>query len=269
MKVSVIVTTYNREDALLSVLKSLNSQHQSEFDVIIADDGSARETQETINKFQAISDLDIKHVWQEDKGFRAAKARNKAVAESEGDYLIFMDGDCVAFPNFIYKHIQLSEQGYFVRGNRVMLSESYTQEFLHSQLQPRNMSVFDLLCLRKARKIKRIAPLVTLPLGVLRKLKEKNWYGVKTCNLGMWRDDFLAVNGFDEQYIGWGHEDADLAIRLINNGVYRKEGVNAVTVLHLWHALNDRTHLEDNENRLGKRQHSNTTRIKLGVSQYL
>ncbi|MEM7400515.1 MAG: glycosyltransferase family 2 protein [Pseudomonadota bacterium] len=269
MQVSVIVTTYNREDALLNVLNSLINQNHSEFEVIVADDGSTRNTQDTICEFHANSQLNLKHIWQEDKGFRAAKSRNKAVAESEGDYLIFMDGDCIAFPNFISKHIQLAEQGYFVRGSRVMLSESYTQEFIHSQIQPPKISVLDLLCLWKARKIKRIAPLVTLPLGMLRKLKEKNWYGVKTCNLGMWREDFLAVNGFDEQYIGWGHEDADLAIRLINNGVYRKEGVNAVTVLHLWHALNDRTHLEDNENRLEKRLRSNTTRINLGVSQYL
>ena len=119
-----------------------------------------------------------------------------------------------------------------------------------------------------SKKIKRIYPLINLPLGILRKQKLKNWYGVKTCNLGMWREDFFAVNGFDEHYIGWGHEDADLAIRLINNGIYRKEGVNAVTVFHLWHPLNDRSRLQQNENRLKKLLQSNITRIDNGVSQY-
>ncbi len=233
MQVSVIVTTYNREDALLSVLNSLNNHYNDKLEVIIADDGSSKKTQAAINKFQEFSVLDIKHVWQEDKGFRAAKARNIAVAASKGDYLIFIDGDCVAFPDFIARHIQLAEEGYFVRGNRVMLSEMYTQEFLQSDLQPSKMTMPDLLRLWRAKKIKRIVPLIQLPLGKLRKLKEKNWYGVKTCNLGMWRKDFMSINGFDEQFVGWGHEDADLAIRLINNGVYRKEGVNAVTMLHL------------------------------------
>lgn len=269
MQVSIIVTTYNREDALLCVLNSLNNQYHDKFEVIIADDGSSKNTQEAINKFQAFSELDIKHVWQDDQGFRAAKVRNKAVAESKGDYLIFIDGDCVAFPDFIARHMRLAQEGYFVRGSRVMLSEMYTQEFLQSELQPSKMTMPELLRLWRAKKIKRIIPLIKLPLGKLRKLKEKKWYGVKTCNLGMWRKDFMAINGFDEHYVGWGHEDADLAIRLINNGVYRKEGVNAVTMLHLWHALNDRSHLEENVRRLEQCLQSNTTRINDGVSQYL
>ena len=269
MHVSVIVTTYNREDALLSVLKSLNNQHHSEFGVVIADDGSSKNTSKVIEEFKALSKFEIQHVWQEDNGFRAAKIRNKAVAASNADYLIFIDGDCVAFPDFIARHIQLAEEGSFVRGNRIMLSETYTQEFLQSDIKSSELAFFGLLKLRQTKKIKRILPLLKLPLGGLRKLKKNKWYGVKTCNLGVWRKDFVAINGFDEQYVGWGHEDADLAIRLINNGVYRKEGVNAVTMLHLWHALNDRSHLEKNVLRLEQRIQSNTTRINDGVSQYL
>lgn len=268
MKTSVIISTYNRLDALSSVLNSLSYQNNLTFEVIIADDGSSADTQHMITKFREKSKYEVHHVWQEDDGFRAAQIRNKAVAKSKGEYLIFIDGDCVVFPNFIQVHIQLAEKGYFVRGSRVMLSDPYTQEFIQTEIAPLELSFFDLFDLWRKKKIKRFFPLVCIPLGILRKQKKKEWYGVKTCNLGMWREDFLAVNGFDEQYVGWGHEDADLAIRLINNGVYRKEGVNAVTVLHLWHPLNDRSHLEENKNRLEKRLQSNVTRIKQGVSQY-
>lgn len=268
MNISVIVSTYNRPDALFCVLNSLNEQASLVFDVVIADDGSSSETKELIAKFENISNLKIQHIWQEDDGFRAAQIRNKAAAKSKGDYLIFLDGDCVVFPDFIGKHMQLAENGYFVRGSRVMMSETYTQEFIDNIQAPSKLKFHDLLMLWKADKIKRIFPLVRLPFGWLRKLKKKKWYGVKTCNLGMWRKDFMVINGFDEEYIGWGHEDADLAIRLINNHVYRKEGVNAVSVLHLWHSLNDRSHLEDNEKRLKERLGSNTTRIVNGVSQY-
>ncbi len=268
MKYSIIVSTYNRADALLCVLRSMQSQAKISFEVVIADDGSTDDTRGVISEFKKKSKFEIKHVWQEDKGFRAAQIRNKAVAQSSGDYLIFLDGDCVAFPNFISKHGQLAEKGYFVRGSRVMLSEQHTGEFIQSRVNLANTTFINLATLWASKKIKRIYPLISLPLGILRKQKKKDWYGVKTCNLGMWREDFMAVNGFDEQYVGWGHEDADLAIRLINNGIYRKEGVNAVSVLHLWHPLNDRSHIKENESRLKKRLQSNVTRITQGVSQY-
>ena len=269
MLISIVISTYNRPDALLSVLTSLCDQSDFSFEVIIADDGSSNETRKVIRDFQENPVFDISHVWQEDDGFRAAQIRNKAVAASKGEYLIFLDGDCVVFPNFISEHICLAEKGYFVRGNRVMMSELYTQEFINSEIKPSSYTFKYLYVLFREKKIKRIYPLFHFPLGVLRKLKQKKWYGVKTCNLGMWKKDFLSVNGFDEQYIGWGHEDADLAIRLINNGISRKEGVNAVTVLHLWHPLNDRSHLKENEDRLEMRIKSNETCIVHGVSQYI
>jgi len=238
------------------------------FEVVIADDGSSDGTSEIITQFRKNSNFEIHHVWQKDEGFRVAAIRNKAVARSSGNYLIFLDGDCLVFPDYIDKHLLLAERGYFVRGSRVMLTEDYTGLFIKNDVDMSNLSISKLIKLRFARKINRLFPLINLKLNGFRKRKKTEWYGVKTCNLGMWRDDFMAVNGFDEQYTGWGHEDADLTVRLINNGVYRKEGVNAVTVLHLWHSLNDRSNLKDNEQRLKERINSSSTRIIKGVSQY-
>lgn len=267
--ISIILTTYNRPDALIFVLESLSKQSNLIFEVIIADDGSTDETKKVVNNFKKKVNFKIEHVWQEDDGFRAAKIRNIAVAESKGDYLIFLDGDCLVFPDYLEKQLALAETGFFVRGSRVMLSEECTKDFIHDGVNMSELSISQLIKLRYGGKLKRILPLIRLNLQGMRKRKLKDWYGVKTCNLGMWREDFLAVNGFDEEYVGWGHEDADLAIRMINNGVYRKEGVNAVTVLHLWHPLNDRSHLNKNEDRLKERLQSNATQIKYGVSQYL
>ncbi len=269
MNVSFIISTYNRHDALICVLNALNKQHDRSFEVVIADDGSAKNTSDAIEKFQKESNLSVTHVWQEDLGFHAAQIRNKAVAKSTGDYLIFLDGDCLVFPDFIDKHLSLAEPGYFVRGSRVMLTELGTRELIEKKVNLSELSLLKLINLRVTKRINRFFPLIKLPLNSLRKRKETDWYGVKTCNLGMWRSDFMSINGFDESYVGWGHEDADLAVRLIRSGVRRKEGVNAVTVMHLWHPLNDRSQLSDNEERLQLVQQSENIRVEQGVSKYL
>ncbi len=268
MNTSFIISTYNRPDALGCVLNSLNNQSNSAFNVIVADDGSSTDTYKVIDAFRLKSKYKLDHVWQEDHGFRAAEIRNKAVAMSEAEYLIFLDGDCLVFPDFIEKHLALAESGYFVRGNRVMLSEKFTRTFIEDKLDMANLSMTDLFRFRVNKKINRLFPLLKIPLGRLRKLKGKDWFGVKTCNLGMWRKDFIEVNGFNEDYVGWGHEDADLAVRLIKNNVRRKEGVYAVTVFHLWHPLNDRAQLSENVRRLKLAKESENIQATRGVSQY-
>ncbi len=267
--ISIIISTYSRPDALLGVLRSLEEQIGAKFELIIADDGSTSDTSDLIEQFREKSKYIITHVWQEDQGFRAAQIRNKAVAKSVGDYLIFLDGDCLAFPDFIDRHLSLAEPGYFVRGSRVMLTEQGTRDFIEKKVSLTELSLLKLINLRVTKRINRFFPLIKLPLNSLRKRKETDWYGVKTCNLGMWRSDFMSINGFDESYVGWAHEDADLAVRLIRSGVRRKEGVNAVTVMHLWHPLNDRSQLSDNEERLQLVQQSENIRVEQGVSKYL
>ena len=183
--ISVVVSTYNRPDALSCVLRSLSDQENTSFEVIVADDGSSFSTKDVITKFQEKVRFKLLHVWQEDDGFRAAQIRNKAVAKSSGDYLIFLDGDCLVFSDFIDKHLMLVEAGYFVRGNRVMLSEECTNEFIANNVSMSKLSFMRLLRLRFGGKLKRILPLLRLNLNGLRKRKKTDWYGVKTCNLGM------------------------------------------------------------------------------------
>ena len=249
LKISVIVTTYNRPDALELVLKALAAQTQLQFEVIVADDGSSDSTAELIKLIQAQLNYDLQHIWQEDKGFRAAQARNKAVAASTGDYLIFIDGDCIPQTDFIEKHSQLAEKNCFVAGNRILLSEKFTAQ-LKSPVWNWTLTQWILPYLR--RDINRFLPLLRLPMSLFKKRYKTKWQGAKTCNLAVWRDDFKQINGFDENFQGWGHEDADLVVRLLCGGVLRKEGRFAVPVLHLWHLEADRSNEKDNRQRLDK-----------------
>ena len=269
--ISVIVTTYNWPKALKASLASLLAQSDTQFEILIADDGSGSETKELIDSFVSNSQhIHIRHIYHEDRGFRAGAIRNKSVAAASGDYLIFLDGDCVVLPSFIQHHRQLAERGYFVPGNRVLLFESYTQLVLNHSILLHTQNLFFFLWHWLKRDINRISPLLRLPWNFHRYKNPKRWDKAMTCNLAMWKNDFLAVNGFDSLFEGWGFEDSDLIIRLIHSGIWRKEGRFAVPVIHLWHKQNDRSQHDENYLRLMARINDPTViRAKQGVDMYL
>ena len=240
LRISVIVTTYNRPDALHLVLLALSQQTQLPDQVIVADDGSTDETRLLIDQLQNQLNYPLQHVWQKDEGFQAAKIRNKATLCANNNYLIFLDGDCVPFPDFIKKHRTLAEPHWFVSGHRLLLEKKFTQKILQELSPIYNDSALQWLLHYFQGQSNRLFPLLRIRLNKLRKLQTKHWQGVKSCNLGLWKEDLLNVNGFDESFIGWGYEDSDLVIRLIRAGIYRKSGKFAIPVIHLWHQQNDR-----------------------------
>jgi glycosyltransferase involved in cell wall biosynthesis len=266
--VSLIVTTYNRPDALAAVLAGLLAQPDRGFEVLVADDGSRDDTRALVEQAARDAPLRIVHVWQADQGFRAGAARNRAVAQARGEYLVFLDGDCVPRPDFVAQHRRLAERGWMVAGNRILLSESFTREVLEARLPIHAWTLGQWRAARARGAINRTAPLRTLPLGPLRRLGRRKWERVRTCNLGVWTDDFRAVNGFDEAFEGWGFEDSDLAVRLLNLGVRRKVGAFATGVLHLWHRESDRGREGENWERLQRRIASGERRALLGLAQY-
>jgi glycosyltransferase involved in cell wall biosynthesis len=268
--ISVIVTTYNWPAALNLCLESLFVQNDNNFEIIIADDGSSPANLKLNQAYCADGPVSIGYIHHDDHGFRAGTIRNKAVAQSKGEYLLFIDGDCVLLNDFIARHRQLAEPGCFVPGNRVLLSETYTQAVIAEQilLHQKPLSYFIALWLQN--KTNRISAFLRLPLGFLRGLQPKKWQKAMTCNLAMWKSDFLRVNGFDEFFEGWGYEDSDLVIRLIHAGIKRKEGRFAVPLLHLWHPQNDKSKQDTNYQRLMERlNNEDFIRAKKGVSQYL
>jgi glycosyltransferase involved in cell wall biosynthesis len=248
--ISVIVTTYNREDALGAVLRSLSRQTDAGFEVIVADDGSRAATAGVVQTWSSNMRVPLRHVWQEDHGFRAAEARNRAIRASTGTYCVFLDGDCITRPDFVAAHRRLSEPGYFVTGNRVLLSPALSERILSGGLEPESGGLERFLAHYRRADLNRVAPLLGIPFGPLRKLGGRRWQGARSCNFASFRDDLERVDGFDAAFTGWGLEDSDLFVRLIRSGVPRKDGRFATGVLHLWHAESERSRLAGNQGKL-------------------
>lgn len=268
--ISVIVTTYNWPSALRLCLESLFAQQDKNFEIIIADDGSSPANLKVTQANCANSPVSISYIHHDDQGFRAGTIRNKAVAQSKGEYLLFIDGDCVLRPDFIARHRQLAAMGCFVPGNRVLLSQAFTRNVIEQQIPLYAKPFYYFLFLWLQKKINRVSGFLYLPLGFLRHTQPNRWEKAMTCNLGLWKNDFIRVNGFDELFEGWGFEDSDLVIRLIHAGIKRKEGRFAVPVLHLWHPQNDRSKHDLNYQRLLERlQQQDFILAEKGVSQYL
>lgn len=268
MRIAVIVTTYNRPDALAAVLAGYQAQRDAEFELLVADDGSTGDTRRVVDEFKARAKFTVTHVWHEDQGFRAAAIRNRALAATRADYIVFSDGDCVPRPYFVARHQKLAERGWFVAGNRVLLSAGFTDRVLREQLPIQEWTLGSWLSAWMKRDINRWLPLVTVPDSGFRKSTPQRWEGVKTCNLAAWRDDLLRVNGLDETYSGWGLEDSDLVIRLLHAGVRHKSARFAAPVFHLWHSENDRSRLAENQRLLDALMQSKRSVAALGVNRY-
>jgi glycosyltransferase involved in cell wall biosynthesis len=267
---AVIITTYNRPDALAAILAGYLAQADRDFEMIIADDGSTAETAVVIDEAQRRSDFKITHVWQEDQGFRAAAIRNRAIACTNANYIIFSDGDCIPLPSFVARHRRMAERGWFLSGNRVLLSEEFSKRILQDRLPVHTWSSGRWFRAKVRGDVNRWMPLLALsPDAAFRKIAAKKWEGVMTCNLSVWRQDLLKVDGLDEAYSGWGLEDSDLAIRLVRAGVSHKSARFAAPVLHLWHRENDRGSLPENRRRLEEIIHSDQIRAVSGLSKYL
>ena len=239
MRVSLVITTYNRPDALLLVLRSIEGQMTLPDEVIIADDGSDSESQKLITDFRQSSNLNIIHSWQEDKGFRAAKSRNKAISKSNVDYIVLIDGDMILHPEFINDHIKQAQPSYFVQGSRVLLTQDKTNQALYKQKINFSLLSYGLQNRKNAIHSNSLSRLFSNKKNTLR--------GIKSCNLAFFKQDFISVNGFNNEFEGWGREDSEFIMRLMNSGINRKNVRFNAIQFHLWHNENIRNSLEKNE----------------------
>ena len=264
--ISIIVSTYNREDALDAVLRSLAHQSDPDFEVIVADDGSGPSTAQLVDAWKAKITRRIEHVWHADQGFRLAEIRNRAILAAHGTYCIFLDGDCIVREDFVATHRRLAEHGWFVTGNRSLLSSGLTAKVLRENLTSETWGLARWLAERRRGGINRLSGLLQLPLGPLRRIRRGVWRGARACNLAVWRADLDRVDGFDADYKGWGREDSDFIVRLLHAGVRRKDGIFATGVIHLWHPEADRSRLSDNESKLSAVIAGDRVRARQGLS---
>jgi len=238
MKLTLIITTYNWPESLLLVIESIKRQTILPDEVIIADDGSTKETKDLINNFKKDTDLNIIHSWQEDMGFRASRSRNNAIFKSSGDYIVLIDGDTILHTNFVKDHIANAESGFFVQGSRALLSEKQTKKalaektvhfpFFSSGLKNRKNSIHSKF------------------LSSIFSSKKNHLLGIKSCNMAFYKKDCLNINGFNHEFEGWGREDSEFVVRLINSGIKRKNVRFNAIQFHLWHNENSRILLEKN-----------------------
>ncbi|MDA0237991.1 MAG: glycosyltransferase, partial [Proteobacteria bacterium] len=192
MIISLIVATYNRPDALNLVLQSLENQTDKKFEVIIADDGSEDDTRCLINEFKSNSSLSITHAWHEDLGFRLVAVRNLATKQSDGDYLIFLDGDCAVQPDFIARHRVLAEPNHMVTGGRILLDEKLTNHLLKIGKWDFESFKRNLLIYRLSGQINKIlAFYIKLGNFSWRNYPDFVWRRIKGCNLACWKKDIV------------------------------------------------------------------------------
>ena len=242
--VALIISTYNWPQALKQTLRSVANQTILPNEVLIADDGSDERTANLIQQFITNNPtLNIKHVWHEDDGFRLAAIRNKAIRMAQSDYIIQIDGDIIIDQNFIADHLSIQAIGYFITGSRLLLGKKITKVLLESEkvnfasLRWKGKNFFNTL---------RIPFLMRL-LQHTYKTKGKHLDYVKGCNMAFWKSDLYLVNGYDESFIGWGREDSDICIRLINAGVKKKFIKFCAVQYHLHHPLASRDQFEAND----------------------
>lgn len=261
--VSVIITTYNRPDALRIVLFSLLKQSSLPLEIIVADDGSAPETKMLIDELQALFSIPVFHCWQEDRGFRLSTIRNKAIAMSSGNYIVMIDGDMLLHRHFIRDHIRIAAKENFVQGRRVLLSEQLTEQILSLQktsIHPLTKGITNRI---NAYCCQLLSPSVSLFFS------KHDYTSVRGCNMGFWKSDVLAVNGFNEAFTEWGREDSEFVVRMMNNGIKRKDLRLGGVAYHLWHQENNRTKLSRNDQILKQTIDQKLKSCPNGINKYL
>ena len=258
---SLVITTYNSPEALDLVLRSALAQSEPPCEIIVADDGSTSDTARLVEMYHAAAKIPVVHVWQEDLGYRLSASRNRAIAVAKGNYIVLVDGDMLLHRDFIRDHRRLAIEGTFIQGSRVLLSQENTPQ----RLKTKNIS-FSFF----GKGIENRKNTLRLPLlsGLLA-LKTRSLHGIRGCNMSFFRNDCIRVNGFNEDFVGWGREDSEFAVRLVNSGILRRNVRFSALACHLGHRENPRQSLADNDRILEQAIAGKLTTCRNGIDKYL
>jgi len=270
MKLAFVVLSYNSADALLAVLRGLAPQCPADAVVVVADDGSRPDQVDALRRGLPRFACPVRHVWHPDVGFTASRARNLgalyAAQDAQADYIVFMDGDCVPTPHFVRAHLALAQAGHFVNGSRILLGPDLSERVRTRQVDLSALGLFDWVRLRMRGEVNKLSQFLFLPNMPGRVETRFRWKGIRSCNFAIWYRDLAAVNGFDETFQGWGHEDADLVLRLQRHGLARKNGFWSTEVFHLWHKENKRDREDINRRRVMERMQQPIVQATQGLS---
>ena len=229
--VSILVNTFRKPRHLALVLESIALQRcaGTRLEVIVSDDGSADGTERVVRSFAASAGFPVRFTSQPHDGFRLARVRNEAARLARGDYLLFLDGDCMIPRHHVAAHLARRRRGTALLGYCARLTEGASRG-----LVPENLAVTNLAALVPPAERRSLA----------RRRRKAWWHAairhptkprLAGGDFGVWRDEFVAVNGFDERFVGWGQEDDDLGLRLRAAGVRLESILDRTCSLHVWH----------------------------------
>lgn len=258
---SLLIATYNWPEALSIVLASVRVQRVHPLEVIIADDGSGEATRTLVDDLAAHFPVPVRHVWHEDRGFRLGTIRNKAMAAAHGEYLIQLDGDMVLHPAFVESHERFARPGSYVQGSRVMLDEMRTAACLAAGRIMTNAFSTGVRNRVNAIHFPLFSGLVRGPTDPLRR--------TRGCNMAFWREDIVRVNGYNEAIEGWGREDSELAARLQQSGVTRRNLKFSAVAWHLHHRTRPQDALDRNHDVFEQTVAARLMRCERGIDQWL
>jgi len=259
MRTSLIITTYNRKDALKLCVESALRQRVPPDEIVIADDGSRDDTAAAIRDLATRATVPLRHVWQPDEGFRAAATRNRGIAASSGDYVIFVDGDMVLHPLFVADHLKIAKPGQWIQGGRVLLDARRTKQALSGE--ELRLGFFSSGINNRLNTIR--SPMLSFLFRL--PWRQSPTKGVRSSNMSLWRKDIDRVNGFDEAFIGWGNEDCEFVVRLTNSGIVRRNVKFMAVAFHLYHPEHAKDAVPRNATILKNSIHGRRVYCELGL----
>jgi glycosyltransferase involved in cell wall biosynthesis len=243
IEATIIIAFYNRLDYLQLILAGLENQTFENFEVIIADDGSDSKTVSALKILTSQSSLNIKHIWHEDKGFRKNKILNQAILKSTAPYLIFIDGDCIPHKEFVSEHVKNAKEKRVLTGRRVNLSQKISGNLTPDLVKSDFLDSGFLLLLRDGLfgESKDVEKAIYIRSAAIRNILNSKKRGLLGCNMSVYKNEILNINGFDERYeapsVG---EDTDLQFRFELNNMTIKSLNQIAIQYHLYHEIQAR-----------------------------
>lgn len=230
-EVAVLVSSFERPAHLRRALASIAAQRgvRGGIEVVVTDDGSRDETPRIVREFAAAVPFPVQLTTHPHDGFQLARCRNEGVRASSAEYLVFLDGDCIIPPDHLRIHLDRRKDNVVQAGYFARLSQAVSERITEAEIRRGNFAQWDTLA-ERWQLFQRHAKSAFYSLT--RDATRPKLFGN---NIGIARADYLRVNGYDENFRGWGCEDDDLRLRLRAAGVQIESILRWTHVYHLWH----------------------------------
>ena len=258
---TLLTPTYNWPEALELLLLSTINQTVLPNEVIIADDGSGKDTKQLIANFQNKFPVPLIHIWQEDIKNRKPKIMNQAIAVAKYDYIVEIDGDIIMNKYFIEDHLTFAHNGQYLFGSRVNIQEKLLPDLFSKKIIHFNFFSWGI---KKRGRTIRIPFLMNFAKSVTKRSGK-----LRGCNMSFWKEDFIKINGFNESLVGWGIDDSEMIQRLHNIGIIGKRLKFAGIAYHIYHKEQSKSNLEINNEIERQTTENKLTFIEKGINQYL